>query len=36
MIADDCEMLEVLDLRKPRQAQKDLDKLLADSRPPLE
>jgi len=36
MIADDCEMLEVKDLRNPKQAQKDLDKLMVDSRPPLE
>ena len=36
MIADDCEMLEVKDLRNPRQAQKGLDKLMADSRPALE
>jgi hypothetical protein len=36
MIADDCEMLEVRGLRNPKQAPKDLDKLMADSRPPLE
>lgn len=34
MIKDDCEMLEVQDLRKPGQAQKILDKLMEDSRPP--
>ncbi|OUS13345.1 zinc/iron-chelating domain-containing protein [Gammaproteobacteria bacterium 53_120_T64] len=36
MMDDECEMLEVKDLRNPRQAQKDLDKLMADSRPALE
>lgn len=36
MIKDECEMLEVQDLDKPRQAQKSLDKLMADSRPPVE
>ena len=36
MIDDECEMLEVRDLRNPRQAQKDLDQLMTDSRPPLE
>jgi len=35
MINDECEMLEVHDLDKPKQAQKTLDKLMADSRPPL-
>ncbi len=33
MISDECEMLEVQDLEKPKQAQKILDKLMADSRP---
>jgi len=36
MVADDCEMLDVKDLRNPKQAQKDIDKLMTDSRPPLE
>lgn len=34
MINDDCEMLELKDLEKPKQAQKTLDKLMIDSRPP--
>ncbi|MGJ8685879.1 MAG: YkgJ family cysteine cluster protein [Spongiibacteraceae bacterium] len=34
MVADDCEMIEVRDLTQPKQAQKTLDKLMADSRPP--
>lgn len=33
MIKDECEMLEPRDLANPRQAQKTLDKLMADSRP---
>lgn len=33
MIKDDCEMIEKRDLTKPKQAQKKLDKLMADSRP---
>lgn len=33
MIADDCEMIEVQDLNNPKQAQKQLDKIMADSRP---
>ena len=33
MIADECEMLEVKDLSNPKQAQKLLDKIMADSRP---
>ena len=33
MIEDDCEMIEARDLKKPKQAQKTLDKLMADSRP---
>jgi len=36
MINDDCEMLEPQDLAKPKQAQKTLDKLMFDSRPPFE
>ena len=36
MIKDECEMLEARDLSKPNQAQKTLDKLMADSRPPFE
>lgn len=35
MIKDECEMLEPRDLAKPNEAQKTLDKLMADSRPPL-
>ena len=33
MVKDDCEMLEVQDLKKPKQAQITLDKLMSDSRP---
>ena len=33
MLKDDCEMLEVQDLKKPVQAQVTLDKLMSDSRP---
>lgn len=36
MINDDCEMLEDQDLTNPKQAQKTLDKLMFDSRPPYE
>ena len=36
MINDECEMLETQDLEKPKQAQKTLDKLMADSRPAFE
>ena len=36
MINDECEMLEEKDLAKPKQAQKSLDKIMADSRPPFE
>lgn len=36
MIKDKCEMLEARDLANPKQAQKSLDKLMADSRPPFE
>jgi len=35
MVNDECEMLEVQDLAKPKQAQKVLDKLMAESRPPV-
>jgi len=35
MVSDECEMLEVQDLSKPKRAQKALDKLMADSRPPV-
>jgi len=34
MIRDECEMLEAHDLAKPKLAQKRLNKLMADSRPP--
>jgi Fe-S-cluster containining protein len=33
MIKDGCEMLEPKDIKNPRKAQKDLDILMADSRP---
>ena len=33
MVKDECEMLEKKDLLNPKQAQKALDKLMADSRP---
>lgn len=33
MIKDGCEMLEAKDLKNPQQAQKNLDVLMADSRP---
>ena len=36
MMEDDCEMLEAKDLLNPKQAQKTLDMLMADSRPALE
>ena len=35
MVRDECEMLEASDLLKPKQAQKKLDELMADSRPPV-
>jgi Fe-S-cluster containining protein len=35
MVKDDCEMIEVKDLKNPKQAQKNLDKLMIDSRPPF-
>ena len=34
MINDECEMLEERDLKNPKQTQKILDKIMADSRPP--
>ncbi len=36
MIRDGCEMLEPRDLERPKQAQKTLDLLMADSRPPIQ
>jgi Fe-S-cluster containining protein len=36
MVADECEMLNVQDLANPKKAQKTLDKLMADSRPPFD
>ena len=36
MVKDECEMLEEQDLAKPKQSQKTLDRLLADSRPAVE
>jgi len=36
MIKDECEMLEPNDLAKPKQAQKVLDKIMIDSRPPVD
>jgi Fe-S-cluster containining protein len=36
MIIDECEMLDKQDIAHPKQAQKKLDRLMADSRPPLE
>jgi hypothetical protein len=35
MIRDGCEMLEPRDLKQPAEAQKALDILMSDSRPPL-
>jgi Fe-S-cluster containining protein len=35
MEKDECEMLELIDLAKPKQAQKKLDRLMIDSRPPM-
>jgi Fe-S-cluster containining protein len=35
MIRDECEMLEVRDLANLKHAQRTLDKLMADSRPPV-
>jgi Fe-S-cluster containining protein len=36
MVRDECEMLERHDLRNVRQAQRQLDNLMADSRPAVE
>lgn len=36
MINDECEMLEANDLNNPKKAQRDLDRIMADSRPALE
>jgi Fe-S-cluster containining protein len=36
MIRDECEMIEVIDLNKPKAAQAKLDFLMQDSRPPRE
>jgi Fe-S-cluster containining protein len=35
MVRDECEMLEPRDLLKPKKAQRELDMLMADSRPPV-
>jgi Fe-S-cluster containining protein len=35
MLRDGCEMLEPKDLANPKQAQRNLDILMADSRPPV-
>lgn len=35
MLRDECEMLDVRDLDNPKQAQKKLDSLMVDSRPPV-
>lgn len=35
MVRDDCEMIELRDLDAPQKAQNHLDRLMADSRPPL-
>lgn len=34
MSRDDCEMLEVIDLKNTKLAQQKLDRLMSDSRPP--
>jgi Fe-S-cluster containining protein len=34
MVRDECEMIEAIDLSKPKQAQIKLDLLMVDSRPP--
>ena len=36
MVNDECEMIEIKDLARPRQAQRALDRIMADSRPPVE
>ena len=35
MVRDECEMLEPRDLVRPEQAQEKLDRIMADSRPPV-
>lgn len=35
MIRDECEMIEIVDLQNTAKAQKELDVLMSDSRPPL-
>ena len=35
MVRDGCEMIELRDLEAPKKAQLTLDRLMADSRPPL-
>lgn len=35
MVRDDCEMIEAGDMEAPQEAQKALDKLMVDSRPPV-
>lgn len=35
MVADECEMLDARDLSDPKKAQKALDKIMIDSRPPF-
>ncbi|MGF1703405.1 YkgJ family cysteine cluster protein [Photobacterium makurazakiensis] len=34
MIRDECEMIEIIDLENPKRAQRKLDFLMKDSRPP--
>jgi Fe-S-cluster containining protein len=36
MIRDECEMIEVIDMKKPKAAQTALDILMQDSRPPTD
>ncbi len=36
MVKDECEMLELKDLENPKKAQRDIDLLMADSRPAVE
>ncbi len=35
MIRDECEMIEAIDLKRPKHAQRKLDALMKDSRPPV-
>lgn len=35
MVEDECEMLEAQDMDRPKQAQKNLDQIMIDSRPPF-